>query len=110
MKSFIVTVVVLIPLPNLLADDPDQTALRSIGATLKETDGVITSLQIDCTKLTDADFRLIGTVKTLKSLSISGKPMSDKHLELRAALPEVTINWEPLTDEGKETLGKKLKL
>jgi hypothetical protein len=79
MKSFIVTVVVLIPLPNLLADDPDQAALRSIGATLKETDGVITSLQIDCTKL-------------------------------RAALPDVTINWEPLTDEGKETLGKKLKL
>ncbi len=51
MKSFVVTFVVLIPLLNLRANEPDQAALRSIGATLKETDGVITSIQIDCKKL-----------------------------------------------------------
>jgi hypothetical protein len=57
MKIFATAILVLVPALNVLADGPDQTALHSIGATLKETDGVITSFQVDCTKLTDADFQ-----------------------------------------------------
>lgn len=103
MKILIAAIVVFVPILNSRANEPESVALRSIGATLQETNGAITGLQVDCTKLTDADYELIGGVKTLKSLSISGKPMSDEQLALLSGLTgleSILINGSQITDDG----------
>lgn len=77
--------------------------LRDLGATVKENQGVIVDLRINCEKLTDDDYKRIGTLTTLKSISISGKPMFDRHLEMLSDLKQLEafqINGTLLTDEG----------
>ncbi len=64
---------------------------------------MVVDLRVDCTHLTDADYKLIGSVKSLKSISISGKPMLDRHLALLSELSGLEafqINGTQLTDDG----------
>ncbi len=103
MKRLLIIAGLLLPCAASLADEPDRAALSAMGAVLKESNGVITGLQVECTNLTDDDYRRIGEIKSLKSLSISGKAMLDKHLELLTGLTEVEaimINGSQLSDEG----------
>ena len=77
--------------------------LRSLGATWTEQDGVITQLKADCKDFEDAHYKFIGSIKTLKMLSISGKSMNDDQLEMLTGLSElesIMLNGTQLTDDG----------
>lgn len=85
------------------AEAGDLERLREIGATIKKEKGEIVDLRVDCTDLTDADYKLIGRLTTLTTVSISGKPMLDRHLALLAGLSQLEafqINGTRLTDNG----------
>ncbi|QDT11562.1 hypothetical protein [Planctomycetes bacterium K23_9] len=85
------------------AEVPGLKRLEELGATVKQSGGVLIDLRIDCTDLTDADYKLIGGLTTLKSISISGKPMMDRHLALLSGLSQLEtfqINGTQLTDDG----------
>jgi hypothetical protein len=96
-------VAIVLATSQTFADAPGLQRLREIGATIKKDDGLVVDLKIDCNDLTDTDYELIAGIKTLKSISISGKPMFDRHLELLAGLSELEafqINGTQLTDDG----------
>lgn len=85
------------------ADQSDLHRLREVGASVKEAGGAVVDLRIDCTDLTDSDFKMVGGLKSLKSISISGKPMFDRHLAMLAGLKKLEafqINGTQLTDDG----------
>ena len=103
MKRLLIAFVFMAPTLNTRAAETDRDALRAIGATLKESGGVITDIRVDCTEFKDAQYELIASVTTLRSISISGKPMLDKHLELLTGLTElesILLNGTQLTDDG----------
>lgn len=103
MKLLALAMLLFAPAAAAQAAPPDPAALRAIGATLQETRGVVTGLSIDCSQLTDADYRLIGSCTSLKSLTINGKPMADRHLELLSGLTgleSILLNGTQLTDDG----------
>lgn len=105
---------VLISLPSFVAaDSPGEEShglrrLREKGAALKEVGDVVVELKVDCSDLTDSDYIFIGSMKTLQSISISGKPMLDRHLEMLSGLSQLEsfqINGTQLTDDGYRHFG-----
>ncbi|WP_146515974.1 leucine-rich repeat domain-containing protein [Rubripirellula amarantea] len=77
--------------------------LDELGATVTMDHGDAVGLKIDCTDLTDADYGLIASLKSLKSISIDGKPLLDHHLQILSQLSDLQafqINGTMLTDDG----------
>lgn len=74
-------------------DDASVSArLTDLGAQLTQTDGVISKVLFkDCSKLGDAEFRLIGQLKELKSLTLYGqcKGLTDETLPYLAGLTKL---------------------
>jgi hypothetical protein len=80
-------------------ETPAADALRALGAEVTETGGVIVRVAFkDCSKLGEAEFRRIGAIKGLKSLTLYGgkKALNDATLPLLAGLSEL----EELNTEG----------
>jgi hypothetical protein len=87
-----------------LADDAEIAKfLTEKGAKVVESNGVATSLDAaDCSKWTDEDFRQLGRLTRLKSLSL-GAGLNDQTLALLAGLSELEsfqTNLSQVTDEG----------
>ena len=88
--------------------------LREKGAKIVEKDGAATSVEAgDVSKWTDDDFRRLGQLSRLKTLSV-GAGLSDTTLPLLAGLSELEVlqtNLSRMTDEGTKALLplKKLK-
>jgi hypothetical protein len=81
----------------LLLQDVD--ALKALGAEVTETQGAITKVTFkDCAKLGESEYRKLGGLKTLKSLTLYGgkKTLTDATLPLLAGLTEL----EELNTEG----------
>lgn len=80
--------------------------LTDLGAQLTQSDGVITKLSFkDCSKLGDAEFRLIGQLKELKSLTLYGqcKGLTDEtlpHLAGLTKLEELGTDGIQVSDSG----------
>ena len=88
-------------------DDASVTAtLTDLGAQVTHTDGVVTKVFFkDCSKLGDAEFRLIGQLKELKSLTLYGqcKGLTDEtlpHLVGLTKLEELGTDGIQVTDAG----------
>ncbi len=83
--------------------EPDASALQNIGAEVKQVGGAITELKADCDKFSEAEYRLIGRVTTLKSLSLSGRALRDNDLAALAGLTQlesILLNGTELSDDG----------
>lgn len=84
----------------------DADALRALGAEVKETDGAVTRVSFrDCSKLGKEEYRRLGGIRTLTSLTLYGgkKTLTDETLPLLAGLTElVELNTEGIhvTDKG----------
>ena len=92
----------------LLADDAEIAGpLVEKGAKVVEAKGVVTTLDAaDCTKWTEEDFRQLGRLVHLKSLSL-GPGVNDQTLTLLAGLPELEslqTNLSQVTDDGMKLL------
>ena len=86
-----------------LAADPSIEALRNLGATIKEKDGVAVELQAKAADFAEAEYRLLGQCTKLRKLSLDGKSLNDTTLPLLAELTELeelSTNGSSLTDEG----------
>lgn len=101
----------LMPACPLRADDAGvATQLRSLGAQVTEDGGAVTKLVFkDCSKLADAEFRLIGQCAHLKSLTLYGKchGLTDDtlpHLAALKDLEELSTDGIQVTDEGLKHL------
>ena len=87
-------------------DAPATAALTDLGAQLTHTDGVVTKVFFkDCSKLGDAEFRLIGQLKDLKSLTLYGqcKGLTDEtlpHLSGLTKLEELGTDGIQVSDAG----------
>ncbi len=88
-------------------DDASATAtLTDLGAQVTHTDGVTTKVFFkDCSKLGDAEFRLIGQLKDLKSLTLYGqcKGLTDEtlpHLSGLTNLEELGTDGIQVSDAG----------
>lgn len=82
---------------------PDAMALAKLGAKVTETGGVVTQVQVKCDAFTEADFKMLGSVKTIKDLSISGKTITDSTIALLTGLTELerlSTDGIQLTDAG----------
>lgn len=80
-----------------------KAALEKLGAKVVETGGVITQIQVKCDAFTEADFRTLGQVTTLKNLTLSGKTITDETLALLTGLKELeqlSTDGIQLTDAG----------
>jgi hypothetical protein len=111
----LLTCIALLFTTSLRANDAAiAAALKSKGAEITETKGVITGLSFrDCTKFTDADFAQVRQLTQLKLLSL-GAGCNDHTLIALGALPELenlSTNGLDATDEGIRVLTacKKLK-
>jgi hypothetical protein len=83
----------------LLAAQEGADSLRALGAEVGEAGGAITRVTFkDCAKLGEAEYRALGALKTLKSLTLYGgkKTLTDATLPLLAGLTEL----EELNTEG----------
>jgi hypothetical protein len=85
----------------------DAEALRALGGEVVEKDGAITKLSFrDCAKLGEGEYRRIGSLKGLKSLTLYGgkKTLTDETLPLltglAASLEELNTEGTHLTDAG----------
>ncbi len=88
-------------------DDASVSArLSGLGAQVTQADGIVTKVFFkDCSKLGDAEFRLIGQLKNLKSLTLYGecKGLTDEtlpHLSGLTKLEELSTDLIQVTDEG----------
>jgi hypothetical protein len=93
---------------------PGQEALEKLGAKVTVSAGVVTQVQVDVSKFTEADFRTLAQVTSIKQLSTDGKTLNDANLPLLAGLTELetlSTNSTALSDEGYKGFGafKKLK-
>lgn len=82
---------------------PQTEALKKLGATVTETGGAVTQVQVKCDTFTEDDFRTLGQYTTIRKLSISGKTITDATLPLLAGLvelEELSTDGIQLTDEG----------
>ncbi len=85
-------------------------ALTDLGAQVTHTDGVVTKVFFkDCSKLGDAEFRLIGQLKDLKSLTLYGqcKGLTDEtlpHLAGLTKLEELGTDGIQVSDAGLANL------
>jgi hypothetical protein len=92
MKSFLKIAPLLLALvvPALAAEPADS--MRTIGAQIKEKDGEILEITFkDCSKLGEAEFRLIGQCLKLKSITLYGgcAGLNDQTAPLLANLSEL---------------------
>ncbi|HVV99749.1 MAG TPA: prolyl oligopeptidase family serine peptidase, partial [Planctomycetaceae bacterium] len=92
-------------------DDAAVSAkLTELGAQLTEADGVVTKVLFkDCSKLGDAEFRLLGQLRELKSLTLYGqcKGLTDEtlpHLAGLSKLEELNTDGIQVTDAGLAAL------
>lgn len=94
---------ILCLLAGLLDDAQVAQALRDKGATVTETKGVISSVDVkDCSKWTEDDFRQLGSLSHLKSLSLNGG-LTDATLALLSGLTElesIQTNQAAVSDDG----------
>jgi len=95
------------------ADQPRES-LEQLGAKVTEVDGVITQIQIAADAFTAEDYRLLGSVHSLKRLTISGRTLDDTTLPLLSGLTELedlSTNQTMLSDDGYRHFSalKKLK-
>ena len=111
----LITCIALVFASSLRANDAAiAAALKSKGAEITETKGVVTGLSFrDCTKFTEEDFAQARQLSQLKQLSL-GAGCNDKTLAALGALPELetlSTNRLDATDEGIRVLTacKKLK-
>jgi hypothetical protein len=77
----------------------DVDTLKALGAEVTEKDGAITKITFkDCAKLGESEYKKLGELKTLKSLTLYGgkKTLTDVTLPLLAGLTEL----EELNTEG----------
>ncbi len=77
----------------------DVDALRALGAEVTEAGGVVTRVSFkDCSKLGEAEYRKLGSIRTLQALTLYGgkKTLTDATLPLLAGLTEL----EELNTEG----------
>ncbi len=87
-------------------DNSAAARLTELGAQVTQTDGVITKLSFkDCSKLGDAEFRMIGQLRELKSLTLYGqcKGLTDEtlpHLSALTNLEELGTDGIQVTDAG----------
>ena len=109
-------VLILAALFSLPADDAEiARLLREKGAKVVETKGVVSSVEAgDCSKWGDEEFRQLGRLTHLKSLSF-GLGLSDKSLSLLSGLSELETlgsNGAQISDEGVKSLAafKNLKV
>jgi hypothetical protein len=89
--------------PAATAPMPTAQALENLGGKVTVANGRITQLQIDASKFTPADFRMVGQCTTLQKLNISGKTIDDQALVLLAGLEnleELSTNLTMLSDDG----------
>jgi hypothetical protein len=91
----------------LCEDAPTAEALKAIGAVkVTEKGGAITGIEFrECSKLGAAEFKLIGQVKTLKTLTMFGscKGLNDETLPLLGGLTELEelgTDGMTLSDDG----------
>ena len=97
-----------------LADDAEAArSLREKGAKVVEKDGVVTSVDAsDSSKWTEEDFRRLGGLSRLKTLSLSGG-LTDASLALLSGLAELEslqTNLAQVTDDGVKALASLRKL
>lgn len=82
--------------------------LEKAGAKFTRTKEVITGVRIDdLAKFTDADFEMLGRIKTLKVYSSSGEKLDDRTLAYLAGLTELedfSTNAAQFTDAGLKQL------
>ncbi len=82
---------------------PDAQTLVKLGAKVTETAGVVTQVNVKCDAFTEADFKTLGGIKTIKDLTISGKTITDDTLALLTGLTELerlSSDGIQLTDAG----------
>jgi len=81
----------------------DLETLTKLGAKVTQTAGVVTQVNVKCDAFTEADFKTLGTVTTIKDLTISGKTITDDTLALLTGLTELerlSSDGIQLTDAG----------
>jgi hypothetical protein len=86
----------------------DVDALKALGAEVSAKDGVVTKLTFkDCSKLGESEYKLLGSLKGLKSLTLYGgkKTLTDATLPLLTSLTEL----EELTTYGTHISDAGLK-
>lgn len=93
---------------SLHANDQEiLAALKSKGAVLTETKGVVTAVSIpDCSKLIPADYAQLARLTTVKQLSV-GKGFDDAALKAIGAAPAIenlSTNGMDVSDEGIKAL------
>jgi hypothetical protein len=109
MKKFFLLLALAAFARGALAATPADE-LRALGAQVTETGGVVTKLSFkDCSKLGDAEFKLIGGIKSLKGLTLYGKchGLNDAtigHLSGLAALEELGTDGIQVTDAALKQL------
>jgi len=96
------------------ADDAEiARLLKEKGAKIGETKGAITTLDAaDCSAWTEADFRQLGQLTHLKSLSL-GRGVTDTTLPLFCGLPELEVlqtNESQVSDDGIKALARLTSL
>lgn len=91
----------------LLALAQDVDTLKSLGAELTQKDGAITRVSFkDCSKLGEREYKLLGSLQGLKSLTLYGgkKTLTDATLPLLSplaeSLEELNLEGTHITDEG----------
>ena len=107
----ILTCATLSMLATARADDAQTaTSLRALGGQVTETGGAVTKIFFkDCSKLGEAEFKQIGQLKSLKSLTLYGscKGLNDAtlaHLATLTALEELGTDGIQVTDAGLKHL------
>lgn len=94
---------VLLQAGSVSAAQPNAANLEELGAQLRESGGEIVDLKADCDRLGDDGYRLIGQIRSLKSLSLSGKAMNDDQLAMLSDLTNlesILLNGTQLSDDG----------
>ena len=92
----------------------DTELLSKWGAKITEKQGVVTQVNVKCDSFTEADFRALGSMKTITDLTISGKTITDDTLAQLTGLSDLerfSSDGIQLTDAGYKhfTAFQKLK-
>ncbi|MBL9133099.1 MAG: hypothetical protein JNG86_17950 [Verrucomicrobiaceae bacterium] len=81
----------------------DVEALQKLGAKVTQTAGVVTQVNVKCDTFTESDFKFLGSIKTIRDLTISGKTITDDTISLLTGLTELerlSSDGIQLTDDG----------
>jgi len=108
----LLTTLTLLAWPTALRADDAATAatLRALGGEVAQTGGAVTKIYFkDCSRLGAAEFKQIGQLKSLKSLTLYGKchGLTDEtlaHLSGLTALEELGTDGIQVTDAGLKHL------